>query len=249
MCLKIIIERIKLAKVLRDTRKHFKEIKDKNVSSTPLKTSTVATINNSTPSTPSTPSKTPTPKISKIRPPITKIATQNKRQRSQSPIVIQPSTPPRSPSPIVLSSASPSPVKIPEPERAQTQTQRIIINNNQRGFLSNNNQPTIILPSANLCDLFASPSNLINFIPSVQTYANNYQVQNLRSQPPVYLPSNFSGTVLIQPTIHIHTNGKGLNVDKYRQIKPKEAGNSQSPSTSSGKSNNGSNLGSKKQKS
>lgn len=48
-------------------------------------------------------------------------------------------------------------------------------------------------------------------------------MQMQQSQPPIFLPANFNGTILIQPTIHIHGNTKLNNIisSKYRQIIPK----------------------------
>jgi hypothetical protein len=59
--------------------------------------------------------------------------------------------------------------------------------------------------------------------PQVVNKSGQGLMQMQQSQPPIFLPANFNGTILIQPTIHIHGNTKLNNIisSKYRQIIPK----------------------------
>ena len=42
-----------------------------------------------------------------------------------------------------------------------------------------------------------------------------------QQQPAFIIPSGFQGTILFQPTIHVHTNNKSFNLTNYRKIIPK----------------------------
>jgi hypothetical protein len=62
--------------------------------------------------------------------------------------------------------------------------------------------------------------------PQIVNKSGQGLIQMQQSQPPIFLPANFNGTILIQPTIHIHGNSKLNNIinSKYRQIIPKGGG-------------------------
>lgn len=88
-------------------------------------------------------------------------------------------------------------------------SQTIIIDNNGRVL------------TANLSSLISPYQSVPNFqyftAPNQQSQINQQPKQNL------VLPNNFNGTILYQPTIHIHTTGKNeLDMSKYKKLAPKK---------------------------
>lgn len=88
-------------------------------------------------------------------------------------------------------------------------SQTIIIDNNGRVL------------TANLSSLVAPYQSVPNFqyftAPTQQSQVYQQPKQNL------VLPNNFNGTILYQPTIHIHATGKNeLDVSKYKKLAPKK---------------------------
>ena len=95
--------------------------------------------------------------------------------------------------------------------------------------LSTNSSNNIFHLTANLNDrsiLFPSLQP-ITLLKSLQQQQPQQQQQNSQTSP-FLLPPNFSGTILYQPTIHIHTNrlpikpSNNATTKKYRQIVPKK---------------------------
>ena len=167
-------------------------------------------------------------------------------QQTDEPIIIEiesePPSPQKSPSPIIISPIQSTPKITRENTQKKSKPDQtpIIISNPQNinniPILTSTLPTTspIVLP-ANFMDLFSRPANLFNptilrpltqAIPVFQQLPNGARtvMQMPQQSPPVYLPANFGGTVLIQPTIHIHTSSKSFDLAKYCQIKPKEAG-------------------------
>jgi hypothetical protein len=71
------------------------------------------------------------------------------------------------------------------------------------------------------------PVNLANLFPN--NFANTKQLQLQQQQNPfMCLPPNFNGTILFQPTIHVHEEGpadpNAALLAKYRHIVPKKPG-------------------------
>lgn len=204
----------------------------------------------------------PPPDRTPEKSPDNEILTSTKRKRT----LLSPSSPKRrSPSPILVSSGSPSPEK-------QTPCAR---NVNIRPFqIRPINAPTfplmsqvpvstpypscslyptqglhgpsaVLLPSTNFVNLLARPNqymqtfqpnlvrpneNVINMAPLIRPPAVHQPVA------PFMVPPNFNGTILFQPTIHIHANDKNkLDLSKYRNILPKDASKSNAANNNTNK--------------
>lgn len=226
-----MLERIKLANVLKDTKKsaqdraadNDKENEQQNRRSLltqHIKNFEAIIIEEEL--NPPEPSKSPEiPLMSqfhKIRPKITKVS--GKRGRSKSPR--KESDMNSDSSDIIIlddKCTNPSPIIINlTPDQSMN-----------RAPIANNILPgSFILPASNLGNLgnfFSNQVSMINptFIrPIGQNLQPIQQLPMLPQNAPVILPANFNGTVLISPTIHIHTNSKNNNVEKFCKIKPKE---------------------------
>lgn len=236
------MERIKLAKVLKDSKKTQKDriadndkeneqlirqsilsqhiqsleaVQIEEISSRPCKSPEIPRQNH----------------FQKIRPKITKIA--NKRARTKSPenkneddldIIILDNDNEKKDSSSIDITVDSSPAKKQNNTIFEQSTNIGITQKNNSPVVNNSLQASFILPTSNLANLFSRPVSIINptFVrPINQNYSMMQQLQTLPQNMPVILPANFSGTVLIQPTIHIHTNSKNVNLDKFCKIKPK----------------------------
>ncbi len=90
-------------------------------------------------------------------------------------------------------------------------------------------QSTTILTSdnaSNSSSLMPHPFIITNDLTKIfHNSTNNSSTQNITmpTNLPFTLPPNFQGTIMIQPTIHVHSNEKYIKneITKYRQIIPK----------------------------
>lgn len=161
-------------------------------------------------------------------------------QKSARKRPLSPSTPPnRSISPIVLS---------PSPQKSTLTPQNRSINKiarvNTMSSAFNNCAPMMVMMMPNYqqqqAPLLIQPSNMagqarpINFLNQLMgggggAFANQNRMPSNVSyaqigtpHQPVFLPSNFAGTIVIKPTINVHLDKTDLEMAKYRQIVPKD---------------------------
>lgn len=93
-----------------------------------------------------------------------------------------------------------------------------------------NSQASIAIQLQNLRQTFqgipsfrmASNLGQVITIPAQPTIQPQFQQQQLQQQG-LIIPNGFQGTILFQPTIHMHSkNSSVLDLNKYRQIIPKK---------------------------
>lgn len=248
------MERIKLANVLRDSKKSLKDRADndkeneqrtrsQSILSQHIKNLEAIQIEEVI-SEPEIEIEELSPKVDKsaenlrlnqfqkIRPKITKIA--SKRERSSSPkkssqdldksdiIILDDESENKNSSSIIITLGSQN-----EQNNSGSGQTPVVINSqkNNGPIVHNTSQPSFIFPASNLADMFSRPVSMFNptFIrPMGQHMPVIQQLPIMHQNPPVIIPAGFTGTVLIQPTIHIHSNSKKVNADKFCKIKPKE---------------------------
>ena len=69
---------------------------------------------------------------------------------------------------------------------------------------------------------FLINNNNLGQIMKIPLQPQSHQQQQQQQQPAFVIPPGFQGTILFQPTIHVHTNNKNLNLTNYRKIIPKK---------------------------
>lgn len=230
----MILERVKLAKVLKDSKKSQKERAADNdkenerrqsILSQHIKSIEAIQIEETSPtrSCDSPVIELIPNKFTKIRPKITKIA--NKRARDTS----FGSKNDNDMDIIILDNEIGNKNSSPAKKHSNGVFELPTFITSQNAAVNSNLPGSLILPSSDLANMFSRPVSIINptFVrPTNPNYPMVQQLQTIPQNMPVILPANFSGTVLIQPTIHIHTNSKNAKTDKFCKIKPKNPENS-----------------------
>ena len=116
--------------------------------------------------------------------------------------------------------------KVIEPPKQQTASVISSVPSNALLNLLPNRQQALIIDHTGR--VITMPSSLFS---PIQSMSNLQCLSNFIAQPqqPVIpnsnlvLPTNFNGTILYQPTIHIHTNGKNfIDMSKYKKLAPKK---------------------------